>query len=138
MALIHDDPEHPMTVYRVQHESGAGPHMSGESSTPIRQDRGRRPPPFDGRYGEAEVFAEGDFDEADHADFRALCRRSAFGTARFGFLTRSDAARWFGQTYLRRLAADGFTVQPALAARVWRSRSGKQVFFEPVDEPDDD
>lgn len=127
--MIHDDPDHPLTVYRVQDERGNGPHITG-SFTIIRQDRRRRPPPFSGNFGEQQAFAEGDFDEADRPAFHAL----GGGVARFGFLTRSDATRWFGKVNLRKLAAEGFEVRPVLAARVWRSRSGRQVFFEPIDD----
>lgn len=113
------------TVYRVQDAFGNGPYDT--SGVYIRDDARRRPAPFSGRYGVREIYKEGNFYARDKAAFfswRCL----------FGFETREDAIRWFGPKKIKDLARLGYTIRPVLARRVWRSRSGKQIFFEPAEE----
>jgi 8-oxo-dGTP pyrophosphatase MutT (NUDIX family) len=115
MALVHDDFANPKTVYRVQNKKGEGPYTSGSSAT-YAQIR-----PILNRPVSATPEPDVDFDE------------TLTGNMKFGFLAPEHAKEWFGPHGLKLLANNGYTLQPVAAKKVWVSKSGKQVTFEPHD-----
>jgi hypothetical protein len=112
MALIHNDPNKPMTVYRVQNANGEGPYNpTDRHDVPMNTPKGSSPLPED--------------------DFSANDWGIQTGEHRFGFEKPEHAKKWFGEDILNRLGTRGFALEPVKARRVYRSKSGRQVFFLP-------
>jgi GGDEF domain-containing protein len=110
MSLIHTGPQ-PMPVWRVEDEDGHGPYRSGVMDGESFDDV-RRPHP------------NGDFTPEE-------AKRNWTGEARYGFLAPEHAEAWFGPERLSALRARGFVIRRVMAQKVWNSKSGKQVMFEP-------
>lgn len=145
MALVHNDPSKPMTVYRVQNERGEGPYgipnekvqdAAHAANSILASDsaemhglkmRGidRQPGPVMG----------GDFTSKEMGMLSPMSPNKAFAPI-FGFESPVHAREWFGNEGLARMKEQGFHLTPMKAKRIWRSKSGRQVFFEPhVEEP---
>lgn len=133
MALIHDDPEKPMTVYRVQNERGEGPYQ------------GSNPPTFDRTYGTNKNYLNSpapvdDFDDGDlHAWGKRRGQLVGFATPDlkpripylFGFHKPEHATDWFGPQAMSHLAAQGYHLHEVKAKQVRSSYSGQQLMFLP-------
>ena len=134
MALVHDDPKNPRTIYRIQNQQGEGPYRGSEGSVvsqyiPTAADRftnvslrGDDPSPY------------GDFETEDisHSGLDMM----GFGSPTFGFPTPEAALRWFGDKGIATLAEHGFHLNEVPAAKVWQSQSGSQAMFHPADVPE--
>lgn len=118
MALIHNDPNHPTTVYRVQNAQGEGPHrasnIADEAAEMIWRTGGKpnRPVPI------------ADFNN-DEWNFNPEKEK-----LRFGFESPEHAKHWFKES-LPVLLTHGFNIVPVRASKVYRGESGKQVAFLP-------
>jgi phosphoinositide 3-/4-kinase-like protein len=126
MALIHDDPAKPRTVWRVQNEKGAGPYAGGSNAdlsvetyeSVMGRPRSATPTP-------TSDFVPGE---------SGLLRDSRMSKLlRFGFEQPEHAKEWFGADVLGHMESEGFKLMPVPAAQVWRSKTGKQVMFVPHD-----
>jgi len=115
MALIHNDPDNPMTVYRVQNQYGEGPYTARDL-TDVQLPKAsfsKRPVPGD------------DFDPHE------FNQNEPDAELRFAFESPQHAQKWFGKDTLKRLDGRGFSVSPVKATRVYRGNSGLQVIFAP-------
>jgi diguanylate cyclase (GGDEF)-like protein len=121
MAVLHDGPQ-PIPVYRVQNDDGRGPYESGAVGDLYGQF-----PTFDRRAGSLPS-TEDDFEPEEY-------ERHHIGATRSGFLSPKEAHAWFGASMLGGLRDRGFTLRQVLAQKVWRSKSGRQVLFEPHGDP---
>jgi hypothetical protein len=126
MALIHDDEEHPMEVWRVQNEQGEGPYASYMATD--------KPPPVKGSWRKSFSHPEPqhDFSRGDIQAWRHDHKRM-----RFGFPNKEEAVSWFGHGIEGGISEQ---IPPdvghqrlvrVLASKVWKSKSGKQVLFVP-------
>lgn len=123
MAKIHDDAKNPKVLYRVQNAKGLGPYNAGYEGSALEardlaynnyhRDTNSQPVPWDPEEYPTEESAE-------------INRRY------FGFETPEQAEAWFGKDNLKRLGQIGFPLVQVHGTKVWRSNSGKQVFFEPT------
>jgi hypothetical protein len=116
MAVIHDNPVKPMTVYRVQDKHGRGPYAA------LALD------PEDARHSPTTPDARRDFSDDFHAS-RLIGRAGGL----YGFERPEHAEEWFGREGMRKLRMQGFEVRPVQAKKVHRSMSGRQVVYEPFD-----
>ncbi len=118
MAVIHDDPENPMEVYRFQDSRGRGPYaavaMNGRQYAASRRRPGPRDDFDDADWG--RLWNDGEMDRRFH----------------FGFEKPEDALAWFGPRLMRNLQRQGFKLAVVPAQKVLRSQSGKQVVFLPT------
>jgi diguanylate cyclase (GGDEF)-like protein len=118
MAVIHDDAQQPMKVWRVQNDEGQGPYYGSDSPAwrmNIKGPKTDRPDPY-------RDFDDDDLDEWNQANPGGML---------FGFHAPEHAEKWFGSDALTALRQHGFTLRQVLARKVYQSRSGKQVMFEP-------
>jgi hypothetical protein len=119
MALIHDDPQNPVTVYRVQNENGEGPYNSDPkiySKVMSLTSRNYTPPPWD------------DFPPSESGQLHFDKGKQKL---RFAFEKPEHAYNWFGPKALDTLKEHGFAITPIKAKKVYRSDSGAQLMFEP-------
>ena len=122
MALIHNDPHKPKTVFRVQNEKGEGPYGYAD----FRElGQRRQPAPFKVHPGDTNH----DFNEEDGSRFDA--------DHVFGFESPEHADEWFGPQAMTALGQQGFSVHAIPASHVWRSTSGKQIFFRPMNKTEE-
>lgn len=135
MALIHHDAVKPMTVYRVQNAKGEGPYartaptavvVAGRNHYIAAQKRGEENPqpnpPVDFPPDDMKAFREAsDYDE----------NYEPTNPYRFGFEKPEHADDWFGAHAMDVMKQHGYTLQQVPAQKVYRSNSGKQVFFLP-------
>jgi hypothetical protein len=136
MAVVHDDPESPMTVYRVEDpETNLGPYTDpDEPPSKVEPPRGQTLRDRTTGYRRAKTHPnpepETDFDARDYRDFEAQYKK-----VRFGFMSRQDAYNWFGRDLSGAVREQehppSYKVVKVLARKVWKSRTGKQVFFVP-------
>jgi len=113
MALIYNNPQKPMTVYRVQNEKGEGPYTAKDQMDLYLPGGGRMAP----SPGEDFLSSE------PHPRYNKEMR--------FGFEKPEHANNWFGNQLLDMMNARGFKLTPVKAQKVFRSKSGKQVMFIP-------
>lgn len=155
MAVIHNDPENPTTVWRLQNDKGHGPYARGGSfgsSRPNTQQwisENFRDRPFS-RYNQVTavtgfkpkiqpldpkgrpIGSEGqpmpyaDFNLKDYQDFARNHKH-----VRFAFPSEEAATEWFGPYGIESYRGQGYKLTPVKASKVWRSKSGKQVFYIP-------
>jgi hypothetical protein len=133
MAVIHDDPNKPFMVWRMQNKEGLGPYSSksGKFGAKPAMSYWAPPRPSDNEYYDPSSVPhpENDFSRRDYADFVKL-----YPQAKFGFHSKEALENWFnneGGFFAARLGAEGFRPTQVPASKVWRSRSGKQVFYIP-------
>ena len=131
MAKIYDNPRKPRSVYRIQDKDFQGPYGdSGLYGSPqSRVTLGER--------NNAEFHQPLPEDDFDEQDLEALNGQgegpddgNGAGYYSFAFDNPHDAMRWHGRDQLKALYDAGFRVQKVPASKVFRSVSGKQVFFE--------
>ena len=111
MALIHSGPG-PMPVWRIENQHGEGPY-SRRSDAPSRPSDVTPTPGND--FEPHEVEANSD------------------GSLKFAFMSPEDAETWFGKQGLTSMRSRGFQLRQVLARKVYKSKSGRQVMFEPHD-----
>lgn len=125
MALIHDNAKRPTHVYRIENKNGEGPYRADR---PVYSEL----PDYDRIAGvnsnSTAPGPMGDFDTGDRIQSRMGANRT-----RFGFLTPQDAENWWGHENLAALRQRGFFLRKVPAAKVWLSRSKKQVMFHPAE-----
>lgn len=135
MALIYHDADKPMTVYRVQNAKGEGPYgrtaptaviVAGRNHYIAAQKRGEENPqpnpPVDFPPDDMKAFREAsDYDE----------NYEPTNPYRFGFEKPEHAQDWFGSHAMEVMKQHGYTLQQVPAQKVYRSNSGKQLFFLP-------
>lgn len=109
MALIHSGPE-PLPVWRVENEHGEGPYSR-------RSDALSRP-------SDVTPTPGNDFEPHE-------VEANSDGSLKFAFMSPEDAETWFGKQGLTSMRSRGFQLRQVLASKVYRSRSGRQVMFEP-------
>lgn len=114
MALLHNDPANPLTVYRVQNEHGDGPYGNMGALDNSHDNPSAQPDPDE------------DFSLQDN--YAAGIQKSK---PLYAFKKPEDAEAWFGRPALDRMKKKGFELKPVLASRAWISDSGKQVVFHP-------
>lgn len=122
MAVIHDDPANPKVLWRVQNAAGRGPYNPGGAwDDPVaRKARGiANDRPWDAT-------------PSPYSDFPEEESRVMIPDKYFAFETPEHAEAWFGKDSIKRLGETGFPLVQVHAKKVWRSNSGKQVFFEPA------
>lgn len=116
MAVIHDNAEAPMTVYRVQNERGQGPYEGMGIDTTWRPED----------YNTEDHSPEDDFSAKD---MKALDESPA---PKFAFSHPDHATKWFSKEGLDHLAREGYTLKAIPASKVWRSKTKTQVMFHPA------
>jgi len=121
MARIHNNLRVPMSVWRVENEHGEGPYTTADDAAMDILDRhgGEQPDPFI------------DFKPAE---LRKLPKEGMLSSKQnylFGFEKPEHAEAWFGKEGLAHLASIGYPLRQRPASEVYRSQSGKQVFFKP-------
>jgi hypothetical protein len=102
------------TVYRIENDTGDGPYKAG-ALTP--DNHPNRPTAH-------EDFSPEVFQAMDEKGWK------------FAFESPDQATSWFGPETMRTLTKKGFKLVGAKAAQVHRSKSGKQVIYEPVEDLD--
>jgi 8-oxo-dGTP pyrophosphatase MutT (NUDIX family) len=129
MALIHDDPKTPKTVYRIQDANGEGPYDSPDygSATLKVPLPSRSNPDF------YQPLPEDDFTPEDMEEFHGQGPEGhGAGHYQFGFEKPHHAERWFGKDGIKELYRNGYRLKAIPASKVYSSDgSGRQVFFEP-------
>lgn len=110
--IIHDDPENPMTVIRVQNKEGHGPYTGADIESLEGHGSGRTPAPH----------LDPGFTYEDRAD---LSRKPGI---KFGFKSRKEMKKWFTPEEMKEMAAQGFKPTKMQASKVWSS--GSQLFFQ--------
>jgi hypothetical protein len=115
MALLYDNLQHPITIYRVQNEKGEGPYTT-DTYLKGAPDSKQQPSPMDD-------FAE---------EILAMPPQKSIKLRhyRFGFENQQKAKEWFGND-LEKLKPLGFNLVPVKASKVYKGRSGKQIIFIP-------
>ena len=135
MAMVHDDAENPLTVYRVQNVWGKGPYNNTNTLglTPEQEKEWFKSPHFNmpppSVYG-----SEKDIRPSPGRDFSSDEQgfiRGGRSSLLFGFEHPDHATAWFGEQGLAGLKRFGFSIVPVKAKKVYRSLSSKQVMFEP-------
>lgn len=127
--LIHDDPNKPRRVWRVEGgPKGIGPYRGigvGDASewadTPnIHNDEKKRP----GLLGD-KGFTSGDKD-----DFYESVAKDPYpyDKPKFAFESKAQLKRWFSPTEIERLKKLGYKIRRKKATKVWSS--GKQAFYK--------
>lgn len=122
MAMIHDDPSKPLTLYRMQGPSGRGPY-----SHSVMNEHGVYDPKLD-PIDPGQHSPEDDFSTKDQNDSGLA---GGPGDPKFAFLHPAHAHKWFGRAGFEQLKGLGYTLQPVQASKVWRSDSGSQVMYHP-------
>jgi hypothetical protein len=117
-AKIYDSDEAPMYVWRVENEQGIGPYRMYLPDMGIAYD------------GDESVVSAHPY---PHEDFSEKEQKERHGKL-YGFATEQDAIRWFSNAGLESMRPFGFQLKRVPARRVWKSQSGRQVFFEPWEE----
>lgn len=120
MALVHNDPVVPKTVYRIQNDRGEGPYdgLGGEF--------------MDTHFPKAnDVSPEEDFNDEE---LETLHQTSP--SPRFAFSHPDHAKKWFGEKGLQKLAGLGYKLVPVQAHKVWQSKTGSQVMYMKKSEND--
>src|ERR1017187_9926137 len=123
MALIHNDPEKPMTVYRVQNEEGRGPYSlswKDPNGDKVREALNSTPWSY-------QTYPQQDFINKEWRDNP----EQELGHLKFAFASPKHADKWFGGDGLAKLSELGFKVAPVKATKVYRSKSGRQLAFIP-------
>ncbi len=128
MALIHDDPQKPTTVYRIQDANGEGPYDDpGYDSATTKVPLGNR--------SNADFYQplpENDFDSEDMDEFHGQDEETGQGAGhyQFAFEHPHHAERWFGRDGIEKLYQHGYRLKAVKASKVYRSIGGGQVFYE--------
>jgi hypothetical protein len=122
-------------VWRVEDAQGRGPHSAGAMRNVGDEYDGMqawrmRPVPVDD-FSEEDAAAGG-FEFVRDGFMRDLKQTEESKNKLFGFMAKEDAETWFGPRTLEALREQGFELKRMPARRVWRSESGRQVFFEPL------
>jgi 8-oxo-dGTP pyrophosphatase MutT (NUDIX family) len=120
MALVHNDPVVPKTVYRIQNDRGEGPYdgLGGEF--------------MDTHFPKAnDVSPEEDFNDEE---LETLHQTTP--SPRFAFSHPDHAKKWFGEKGLQKLAGLGYKLVPVQAHKVWQSKTGSQVMYMKKSEND--
>jgi len=147
MALIHNDPKNPMTVYRFENDDGEGP-FQGAGFEAIRRYSDSDDPVerADLRITD-QPGPEKTFDPSDYHMFHHGFSGQHPNPILFGFRKPEHLKQYFRPNVLRALERGGFVLKPTKAARVWSNEDGPnsisssfvpEVFFEPhIDNEDD-
>jgi hypothetical protein len=119
MALIHNDPNKPMTVYRVQNNKGEGPYKANHPTNQFDVSRTLMMLPEKNTPYPDEDYSFQERHEMDQAPHR------------YGFDSVKGAEDWFGGEGLSNLARFGYSLVPVKASKVYRGKTGKQIVFVP-------
>lgn len=144
MAMIHDDPSKPMTVWRVQNEQGEGPYGWGskkpkkEGVAPFVKPAPGQPAPALREDEEVSPVQKLRQMKIPHpggpGPMQDFSPDEPYTKAKYGFESPEHAHHWFGgEAGLNALAEQGYRLTPVLARQVWRGNSGRQVIFHPHD-----
>lgn len=135
MALIHSGPG-PMPIWRIENEKGEGPYtgrvgVSGYPypKEPVVEGSGTLGSPED--IDQRRPVPSNDFTFDEHA----MLGRGHNKNLKFGFMSPEHAQTWFGNEALNLFRQKGFVLRQVPAQKVWRSNSGRQVMFEPHEQP---
>lgn len=135
-AKIHDDPENPMNIWRVQNQEGRGPHTQPWAKKPdLRHDddTGRLWSSFnieEARPRPGHDFSQEDLYETGMMQPGGSRNYLNSNDTQFGFKSPEDAAKWFGPKRLQKLKEEGYDLVQVPAGQAWLSDSGRQLMYK--------